>query len=90
MGRETVLFKSKEMKSAKEVADILRLIADKMDGGTMTLNQGESEVSLEFPSSMKLQLKVETEEGRKLKKKFEVELEWTPGEDAAGGPTVIS
>jgi hypothetical protein len=34
---------------------------------------------------------VEEAQGRRLKKKFEVELEWIPGaEDAEGGSTRIS
>ena len=81
MGRETILFKSEEKKSAADIAGTLRLIADKIDSGTMTLKQGDSEVVLEFPGQMTLELKVEEEQGRKhLKKSFEIELEWVPGQ----------
>ena len=91
MGREIVLFKSEEKKSATEIAQTLRLIADKVDSGTMTLKQGDSDVTLEFPGQMKLELKVEEEQGRKhLKKSFEIELEWIPGQaDDAGGTTIL-
>ena len=79
---EKVLFKSEEKKSAKEISDTLRLIADKIDSGGMTLKQGETNVEIEFPGSMKLELKVEEEQGRhRLKKSFEIELEWIPGEE---------
>ena len=48
----------------------------------MTLKQGETNVEIEFPGSMKLELKVEEEQGRhRLKKSFEIELEWIPGEE---------
>ncbi|MCG8617442.1 MAG: amphi-Trp domain-containing protein [Desulfobacterales bacterium] len=84
MGIETVLFKSKEKKSAADVAQTLRLIADKIDSGAMTLQQGETQVDLEFPGTMKLEMKVEEEQGRnRLKKSFEIELEWTPGEETS-------
>ena len=39
MGIETVLFKSEEKKSAKEIAEILHQIADKIESGSMTLIQ---------------------------------------------------
>jgi hypothetical protein len=80
MGIETVLFKSEEKKSAKEIADILRQIA---------LMQSGNETILDFPQSMILEMKVEEEQGRKLKKSFEIELEWIPGEAQEGGATIL-
>jgi amphi-Trp domain-containing protein len=74
MGVETVLFKSEEKKSSKDIADILRQIADKIDSGTMTLMQSGNKIVLDFPSSMILEMKVEEEQGRKLKKTFEIDL----------------
>ena len=88
MGIETVLFKSEEKKSAKEIADILRQIADKVESGSMTLMQSGNETILDFPQSMILEMKVEEEQGRKLKKSFEIELEWIPGEALEGGATI--
>ena len=89
MGVETVLFKSEEKKSSKDIADIVRQIADKIDGGTMTLMQSGNKIVLDFPSSMILEMKVEEEQGRKLKRTFEIELEWTPGEAEEGGATIL-
>jgi len=88
MGIETVLFKSEEKKSAKEIAEILRQIADKIESGSMTLMQSGNETILDFPQSMILGMKVEEEQGRKLKKSFEIELEWIPGEAQEGGATI--
>jgi amphi-Trp domain-containing protein len=91
MGRETVLFKTEEKKTAKEISETLRLIADKIDAGSMILSQGADEVTVTFPGTMEIQLKVEEEQGKQLKKKFEVELEWIPGaEQSKGGSTQIS
>ncbi len=89
MGIETVLFKSEEKKSASEIADILRQIADKIDSGSMTLMQSGNKIELDFPPSMVLEMKVEEEQGRKLKKKFEIELEWVPGEAREEGATIL-
>ncbi len=88
MGREIVLFKSEEKKTGKEISEILRRIADKIDSGSLTLKQGSEEVIVKFPHQMVLEMKVEEEQGRKLKKSFEIELEWLPGE-ASNGSTEI-
>ena len=88
MGREIVLFKSEEKKTGSEISELLRRIADKIDSGSLTLKQGSEEVVVAFPDQMVLELKVEEEQGRKLKKSFEIELEWIPG-DASTGPTTI-
>jgi amphi-Trp domain-containing protein len=89
MGLETVIFKSEEKKSAKEIADILRQIAAKIESGSMTLMQSGKEAILDFPPNMILEMKVEEEQGRKLKKSFEIELEWIPGETQEGGATIL-
>lgn len=91
MGIETVLFKSEEKKSASDIANTLRHIADKIDSGNMTLQQGSDQVSIDFPSNMVLELKVEEEQGRRLKKSLEIELEWIiDGEKAGSGETMIT
>lgn len=89
MGRETILFKTEEKKTASEIAQTLRLIADKVEAGSLTLRSGDQHVELDFPSNMEIQLKAEEEEGRKLKRKFEIEIEWVPGESGQATGTVI-
>ncbi len=90
MGRETVLFKSEEKKTSSDIANTLRQIADKIDDGTMILKQGTEEITLEFPKKMVLELKIEEEQGKKrLKKSFEIELEWIMGEEQSDGATIL-
>ena len=89
MGRETVLFKSEEKKASSDIANTLRQIADKIDEGTMILKQGAEEITLEFPENMILELKIEEEQGKRLKKSFEIELQWVVGEEQAGGATIL-
>ncbi len=81
---EKVLFKSEEKKQTSEVASVLRIIADKIETGTITLSHGRDEVSLSIPGNITLELKVEEESkpGRDtLKKSLEIELEWYEGRD---------
>ena len=89
MGVETVLFKSEEQKSAGDVAATLRQIADKIDAGTLTLKTGAEEIRIEFPETMVLELKVEEEQGKKLKKSLEIELEWIVGEAPIRGAQIL-
>lgn len=89
MGKEMVLFKSEEKKSASEIADALRKIADKIDDGTMILKKGTDEIQIEFPPNMVLELKIEEEFGKKHKKSFEIELEWIIGEEQANGAAIL-
>lgn len=91
MGRETVLFKSEEKMTAEEVAKTLRLVADKVESGTITMTQGSESLELQLPSSMTFEIKAEEEEGRtKTTRSIEFELEWTVGEEHAptGGATI--
>jgi len=92
MGRETILFKSEEKKSAAEVAQTLRLVADKVEAGAITLTQGAESLELVFPGTMSFEIKAEEEEGRtRTKRSLEFELEWTVGEeDATSGGATIS
>jgi amphi-Trp domain-containing protein len=89
MGIETVLFKSEERKISSDIANVLRHIADKIDNGTMTLKQGSDEITIEFPNNMVLELKVEEEQGKRLKKSFEIELEWTVGDDQKADTMIL-
>ena len=89
MGIETVLFKSEEKKSAADIAQTLRLIADKIDAGSLTLKKGDQHLDIEFPGQMVLELKCEEEQGRKTKRSLEIELEWVLGEARGDEQTVI-
>lgn len=85
MGRENILFKSEERKSASEVAAIIRQLADRVEQGTITLGQNENRITLEIPQNMVLELKVEEEEKGRVKRSLEIELEWVVGAEDQGG-----
>jgi len=84
-----VLFKSEEKKSYSEIVNALRQLADKIDDGTMILKQGSEEIKIEFPTNMIFELQIEEEYGEKLKKSFEIELEWIVGEEQAGRKSIL-
>lgn len=88
MGRETILFKSEEKKTAAEVAAMLRVIADKVEAGGITLKSADSEVVLDIPGQVTLEIKAEEEEGQKTKRSLEVEIEWVLGESADTGVSI--
>lgn len=81
MGRETVLFSSKETRSRADISTFLREVADRMDTGRITLRQGPNELVLDLPSQMVLELKVEDEEKRRkgTQHSLEIELKWYDG-----------
>ncbi len=87
MGRETILFKSKERKGRKEVSDFLHQLADKIAAGNLVLRQGQDEVNLEIPENLILEVEVEDEHKRKKgrRRQLEIELKWYDNEDE-GGP----
>ena len=89
MGHETVLFKSEEKKTKSEIADVLRLLADKVAQGCMTLNNQEMTVDLDLPETMTLEIKVEEETKHKTKRSLEIELEWTVGANEQGSMVIV-
>ena len=85
MGREKVLFSSEEKRTRSDVAAFLRALADKLDTGSVILQQGETSLTLDIPANLTLEVKAEEEDKRtKTKYSLEVELEWYPGEEGAG------
>lgn len=89
MGIEKVLFKSEEKKKRSDIVNTLRTIAEKLDQGRLTLKQDQNETIIEFPDQMVLELKVEEEQGKKLKKSLEIELEWVVGETESSDTQIL-
>lgn len=81
MGIETLLFKSEEKKSRADVSGFLRLLADKLDCGQITLIQEGSEVVLNVPGEITLEVTAEEKDKREgVKRSLEIELEWYEGD----------
>ncbi|QGG49047.1 amphi-Trp domain-containing protein [Heliorestis convoluta] len=77
MAREVVHYKSESQLSVQEIADFLRLIADKLSQeGSFQVEQGGQEFLIRPAGRTQLELKYET---KGEKEKFEIEIEWRPG-----------
>ena len=78
MGQENRLFKSEEKKTREEICSFLRLIAEKIESGNLSLKKGQSELLLDFPDYMTLEIQVEDElKGLSTQRSLEIELKWS-------------
>jgi amphi-Trp domain-containing protein len=90
MGNEKVLFKTEEKMSRSDVATLLRTLADKVEKGKVSLEQGKEKVDLRIPNRVELEIKAEKESGKKrTKKKLEIEIEWLVGDDGKEKPLTL-
>ena len=89
MGMESVLFKSEEKKNKNAIAQTFRTIADKLDQGRLMLRHGSDEIEIVFPDQMVLEIKVEQEQGKRVKKSLEIELEWVVGESGSSETQIL-
>ena len=84
---EEVLFETERSQEREQVADYLRMVADKLDAGeSMTLSAGDQSVTLNVPARPTFEVKAEREhesEGTELSVEFE--LEWMEGQSSEGG-----
>lgn len=87
MGRETVLFSSKEPKSRAEASAFLRQLADRLETGQVTLLHGENELVLSPAAQLVLEIKAEDEEKHRkgVQHSLEIELKWYDGAAGDGG-----
>jgi len=87
MGHETVLFSSKEPKSRAEVSAFLRHLADRLEGGQITLRRADNEIVLSPAERLVLEIKAEDEVKRRkgTQHSLEIELKWYDGDAGEGG-----
>jgi amphi-Trp domain-containing protein len=81
MAQKEKLFKSKEHKSREEVSRFLKELADKISSGSVSMIQGEQEVTFQIPDEIKLDVEAEQKDkGRKgIRQELEIELQWYEG-----------
>jgi amphi-Trp domain-containing protein len=71
------LISDKGNKSAKEIADFLRSVADKIDEGSLTLTRGRESLKLEFPKQMGFRFKVKDDISRSgTQRKVQIGFRW--------------
>jgi amphi-Trp domain-containing protein len=83
MAKKEKLFKSSELKSREEVSRFLHELADKISSGTVSVIQGNQEVTFNIPNELKLDLEAEQKEkGMKgVQQELEIELKWYEGDE---------
>ncbi|HBS50127.1 MAG TPA: amphi-Trp domain-containing protein [Rhodobacteraceae bacterium] len=87
MGRETILFTSKETRTRGEVARFLSDLAQRVEAGQVVLRQGSDKVVLNLSEQVVLQLKSEDEEkSRKgTQHSLKIEVKWYDAPEGARG-----
>ena len=72
------LFKSEEKQSRSDVSAFLHELADKIGEGQVVLRQGDSEVVLEIPENLVLEIKADQKDkkGRGPRHSLEIEIQW--------------
>ena len=85
MSGNNLIFKSKEMTTRKEAAEVLKQIAAKLETGSINLVQDNETMNLSIPENIELEIEAKAKNKNNLtKKKLEIEIEWTEGEAATG------
>jgi amphi-Trp domain-containing protein len=81
VARKIILFKSEERRNLKDVAEFLRLLADKVENGKVILQRDADEVELVLPQMVDFEIQAdEKPTKRKTKRSLEIEIEWYVGE----------
>ncbi|MFD1646181.1 amphi-Trp domain-containing protein [Haloarchaeobius litoreus] len=88
---EEVLFKTEAMRTRADVAEYLRTVADKLDGGgSLTLTAGSDSVTMDPPERVEFEVKAERETSKGASEgelSIEFELEWDEGQSGGTGDT---
>lgn len=80
MAKKQTLFKGKEVRDTREVAQFLRQLADKLEENEVVLRRGSEVVKVSVPDRITFKIKVkEKEKKRKTKYTFSLKLKWNGG-----------
>lgn len=80
MAKKTIIVKSEDKRSLREIASFLRDLADKIESNNLVLHQGEKEIALSLPEIVNFEFELEDKHKKKkgTKRQLEIELEWYP------------
>jgi amphi-Trp domain-containing protein len=84
-GQKNILYKSDEYMSRSELATFLRSLADRIEGGTVTLTGGEQQTTVEVGERVELEVEYQTKDKAKgTRYQLELEIEWGAGSGGVG------
>lgn len=84
MSKQGKLLKSTTAFTRDELADFLEAIAKRIRTGSLTLGEGGEKLDFALPEVFTVEMEVEDSGRRRLKREFELEMEWEI--DADGKP----
>ena len=80
MAKKNVIVKSELLQKLPDVAVFLRELADKVEGGQITLVQGGQDVVVDLPANVEFEIEYyEQPKKQGLKKQLEIEIQWVEG-----------
>lgn len=87
MSKSKVLLSTEDPISRSDLSGFLRELAEKVSAGEVVLRQGEEELTLNLPTNLVLEVKVEEKAKRDkgTKRQLELEIEWYD-QGQGGGP----
>lgn len=82
---EKNLLSEKSDKTAEELSEFLRTVADRIDQGSLTLTRGQDIVELNFPKKMGFRFKVKDDisSNNEIKRKVQIGFRWRIDDNAA-------
>ena len=80
MAKKNVIVKSELLQKLPDVAVFLRELADKVEGGQITLVQSGQDVVVDLPATVEFEIEYyEQPKKQGLKKQLEIEIQWVEG-----------
>ncbi len=82
---EKNLLSEKSDKTAEELSEFLRTVADRIDQGSLSLTRGQDVVELNFPKKMGFRFKVKDDisSSNEIKRKVQIGFRWRIDDNAA-------
>ena len=89
MARKNILLKSKARRERENVAAFLQELGEKLTHNAVVLQQGQQEIALDVPDTVRMKLNVkEKVKKRKTKHQLKITLTWTEGDTTSSKVTL--
>ena len=86
MARKNILLKSKARRERENVAAFLQELGEKLTRNAVVLQQGQQEIALDVPDTVRMKLNVKKK--NKTEHQLKITLTWTEGDTASGKVTL--
>jgi len=86
VARKNILLKSKARRERENVAAFLQELGEKLTRNAVVLQQGQQEIALDVPDTVRMKLNVKKK--NKTEHQLKITLTWTEGDTASGKVTL--